>query len=52
MYICCACNEALQKYFSRKNPFILKVALLDSKNGGRGHTATGDLFWDDGKSVG
>ena len=39
-------------YFSRKNPFTLLVALKDSENGGRGYTAKGDLFWDDGVSIG
>ncbi|XP_060598146.1 sucrase-isomaltase, intestinal-like [Ruditapes philippinarum] len=38
-------------HFSRKNPFTLLVALKDSENGGRGYTAKGDLFWDDGVSI-
>jgi len=33
-------------------PFSLVVALKDSGNTGRGHTADGELFWDDGVSIG
>ncbi|XP_053395701.1 maltase-glucoamylase-like [Mercenaria mercenaria] len=44
-------KPANNTHFSRKNPFTLLVALKDSENGGRGYTAKGDLFWDDGVSV-
>ena len=56
--VCCVCYlssmisflHLLQKYwivsFSRRNPMKLLVALGDN------NTAQGDLFWDDGESIG
>lgn len=39
-------------FYSRKKPFRLLVALKNSENGGRGYVADGDLYLDDGDTIG